>query len=108
MVFHFKGGQAAKTGTGGHLSGNKVTEKIAKVRELNIGDDAISPSRFPDWDSIDDFKNFAKQVREETGGIPIGFKLSAQHIEDDIDAALEIGVDYIIIDGRGGGTGAAL
>jgi len=39
--------------------------------------------------------------------VPIGFKLSAQHIEDDIDFALEIGCDYIILDGRGGGTGAA-
>ncbi|MGB5512710.1 MAG: FMN-binding glutamate synthase family protein, partial [Woeseiaceae bacterium] len=38
---------------------------------------------------------------------PVGFKLSAQHVEKDIDAALEIGVDYIILDGRGGGTGAA-
>jgi glutamate synthase domain-containing protein 2 len=37
----------------------------------------------------------------------VGFKLSAQHIEKDIDAALEVGVDYIILDGRGGGTGAA-
>jgi glutamate synthase domain-containing protein 2 len=46
-------------------------------------------------------------VREETGGIPIGYKLSAQHIEKDIDAALDVGVDYIILDGRGGGTGAA-
>jgi len=46
-------------------------------------------------------------VRDRTGGIPIGYKLSAQHIEKDIDAALEVGVDYIILDGRGGGTGAA-
>lgn len=107
QAFHFKGGQAAKTGTGGHLPGDKVTEKIAAVRELNPGEDAISPSRFPDWNSLDDFKDFANEVREETGGIPIGFKLSAQHIEADIDAALEIGVDYIILDGRGGGTGAA-
>ena len=50
---------------------------------------------------------FADEVREATGGIPIGFKLSAQHIEDDIDVALRVGVDYIILDGRGGGTGAA-
>jgi glutamate synthase domain-containing protein 2 len=42
-----------------------------------------------------------------SGGIPIGYKMSAQHIERDIDAALSIGVDYLIIDGRGGGTGAA-
>ncbi|MEC4835723.1 hypothetical protein R2360_18980 [Mycobacteroides chelonae] len=27
--------------------------------------------------------------------------MSAQHIERDIDAALTIGVDYIILDGRG-------
>ena len=46
-------------------------------------------------------------MREATGGIPIGYKLSAQHIEKDIDAALEGGVDYIILDGRGGGTRAA-
>ncbi len=46
-------------------------------------------------------------MRDRTSGIPIGYKLSAQHIEKDIDAALEVGVDYIILDGRGGGTGAA-
>jgi glutamate synthase domain-containing protein 2 len=49
----------------------------------------------------------ADEVREATGGIPIGFKMSAQHIEADIDFALEVGVDYIILDGRGGATGAA-
>jgi len=107
QAFHFKGGQGAKTGTGGHLPGNKVTEQIAAVRGLEVGQAAISPSHFPDWNSLDPFRDFAAEVREATGGIPIGFKLSAQHIEDDIDAALEIGVDYIILDGRGGGTGAA-
>jgi len=107
QAFHFKGGQAAKTGTGGHLPGAKVTEKIAEVREIPLGAPAISPSRFPDWTTTDDFKEFADKVRTRTGGIPIGFKLSAQHIEADIEAALEIGVDYIILDGRGGGTGAA-
>jgi glutamate synthase domain-containing protein 2 len=107
QAFHFKGGQAAKTGTGGHLPGNKVTDKIAAVREIPVGTPAISPSRFPEWETLDGFREFAGQVRDRTGGIPIGFKLSAQHIEADIDAALEIGVDYIILDGRGGGTGAA-
>ncbi len=107
QAFHFKGGQGAKTGTGGHLPGNKVTGKIARVRGLQPGEAAISPSRFPDLASPGDFKAVADEVRQATGGIPIGFKLSAQHIEDDIDAALEVGVDYIILDGRGGGTGAA-
>ena len=107
QAFHFKGGQGAKTGTGGHLPGNKVRGKIAQVRELPEGQSAISPARFPEWTSLEQFRDFAAQVREKTGGIPVGFKLSAQHIEKDIDAALEIGVDYIILDGRGGGTGAA-
>jgi glutamate synthase domain-containing protein 2/CDGSH-type Zn-finger protein len=107
QAFHFKGGQVAKTGTGGHLPGEKVSRKIAEVRGLEEGQPAISPARFPDWDTVDDFRKFADQVREKTGGIPIGFKLSAQHIEEDIDAAIQVGVDYIILDGRGGGTGAA-
>jgi glutamate synthase domain-containing protein 2 len=67
----------------------------------------VSPARFPDWDCEEEFRRFADEVRKATGGIPIGVKLSAQHIEADIDAALRIGVDYIILDGRGGGTGAA-
>ena len=107
QAFHFKGGQGAKTGTGGHLPGEKVKGKIAKVRGLPEGQTAISPPRFPDWTEISQFRDFAGEVRERTGGIPIGFKLSAQHIEKDIDAALEATVDYIILDGRGGGTGAA-
>ena len=107
QAFHFKGGQGAKTGTGGHLPGNKVKGKIAEVRGLDEGEAAISPARFPDWTSLGQYAEFAAEVRERTGGIPVGFKLSAQHIERDIDAALEIGVDYIILDGRGGGTGAA-
>ena len=107
QAFHFKGGQGAKTGTGGHLPGAKVKGKIAEVRELPEGQTAISPARFPEWTSLSQFRDFASEVREKTGGIPVGFKLSAQHIEKDIDAALEVGVDYIILDGRGGGTGAA-
>ena len=71
------------------------------------GSDAISPPRFPEWTDPSEIKDFADEVRDRTGGIPIGYKLSAQHIEKDIDAALAVGVDYIILDGRGGGTGAA-
>ncbi|MDJ0523097.1 MAG: glutamate synthase-related protein [Planctomycetota bacterium] len=107
QAFHFKGGQGAKTGTGGHLPGEKVKGKIAEVRGLEEGQGAVSPARFPEWDDEDGYRHFVDEVRERTGGIPIGFKLSAQHVEDDIDAALRIGVDYVILDGRGGGTGAA-
>ena len=107
QAFHFKGGQGAKTGTGGHLPGRKVTAKIAAVRGLPEGQPAISPPTFADLASPSDFREFAEMVREQSGGIPIGFKLSAQHIEADLDFALEAGVDYVILDGRGGATGAA-
>ena len=107
QAFHFKLGQGAKTGTGGHLPGIKVQGKIAQVRGLEPGTAAISPSTFVDLCNEDDYRCLADEVREASGGIPIGVKMSAQHIEDDIDAALRVGVDYIILDGRGGGTGAA-
>jgi glutamate synthase domain-containing protein 2/nitrite reductase/ring-hydroxylating ferredoxin subunit len=107
QAFHFKGGQGAKTGTGGHLPGTKVQGKIAGVRGLEPGTPAVSPATFPDLHTPKDYRRIADQVREVGDGIPIGFKLSAQHIEDDIDFALKVGVDYIILDGRGGGTGAA-
>jgi glutamate synthase domain-containing protein 2/CDGSH-type Zn-finger protein len=107
QAFHFKGGQGAKTGTGGHLPASKVTGKIAEVRGLPERAAAISPPTFADLETPADFRSFADRVREITGGIPIGFKMSANHIEPDIDFAVEAGADYIILDGRGGGTGAA-
>jgi len=107
QAFHFKGGQGSKTGTGGHLPGQKVTAEIASVRGIEQGQTAISPAAFPDLFSPSDFEKIADKVREVTGGIPIGFKIAASHIEADIDFALAVGVDYIILDGRGGGTGSA-
>ena len=107
QAFHFKGGQGAKTGTGGHLPGNKNKGKISQVRGITEGEPAVSPPTFQNLNSINDFKYFADHVREVSGGIPIGFKLSANHIEKDIQFALDASADYIILDGRGGGTGAA-
>ena len=107
QAFHLKFGQGAKTGTGGHLPASKVVGRIAEVRGLPEGTSAVSPSRFADFGSLAEIADFVGEVRRRSGGIPIGAKLSAQHIEDDLDAAIEIGVDYVILDGRGGGTGAA-
>ncbi len=107
QAFHFKGGQGAKTGTGGHLPGNKNKGKISQVRGIKEGEPAVSPPTFKDLSSVADFKKFADRVRDITGGIPVGFKLSANHIEKDIQFALDASADYIILDGRGGGTGAA-
>jgi methylamine---glutamate N-methyltransferase subunit C len=107
QALHLKLGQGAKTGTGGHLPGNKVVGRIAEVRGLPEGTPAVSPARFTDWTTLLDARALVDRVRERSGGIPIGVKMSAQHIEADLDAALDLGVDYVILDGRGGGTGAA-
>ncbi|MFP4625658.1 MAG: glutamate synthase-related protein [Natronomonas sp.] len=107
QAFHFKAGQGAKTGTDGHLPGEKVQGRIAEVRDLQPGTDAVSPARFAELQTPEDFAEMADRVRDFGGGVPVGFKLSAQHVEDDIDFALEVGADYLILDGRGGGTGAA-
>ena len=107
QAFHFKAGQGAKTGTGGHLPGEKVRGRIAEVRDLEPGTDAVSPARFADLRTPEDFAEMADRGRDVGGGIPVGFKLSAQHVEADVDFALDAGADYLILDGRGGGTGAA-
>ena len=107
QAFHFKGGQGAKTGIGGHLPASKNIGKISQTRKIPEGVDAISPATFRNLKSVEDFKNFANHVREVSGGIPIGFKISANHIEEDIQFALDASADYIILDGRGGSTGAS-
>lgn len=107
QAFHFKAGQAAKTGVGGVLPAAKVSEEIARVRGIDAGQDAISPPGLDGFQTPADYRRFADEVREKTGGIPIGFKLSANHIEADLAFALEAGADYVILDGRGGGTGAS-
>lgn len=107
QAFHFKAGQAAKTGVGGLLPADKVTEEIARVRGLEPHRDAHAPSHFRNLRTPEEFAERAERIREATGGIPVGFKLSAQHIEADLDFAIEAGADYVILDGRGGGTGAS-
>src|SRR5690606_13077127 len=67
----------------------------------------ISPPTFADLTTPQDFRRFADRVREVSGGIPVGFKLSANHIERDMQFAVDASADYIILDGRGGATGAA-
>ncbi|MEJ2246252.1 MAG: FMN-binding glutamate synthase family protein, partial [Acidobacteriota bacterium] len=100
-------GQSAKPGMGGHLPGHKVTAEIAAIRGRRKGQDIISPSHFPDIRNRDELKRTVEDLRRKTGGKPIGIKIAASHLEDDIDIALYAGVDFITIDGRAGGTGAA-
>jgi glutamate synthase domain-containing protein 2 len=100
-------GQAAKPGLGGHLPADKVTDEIAAIRGLAVGEDSISPSRQPDINSRADLRRKVDELRELTGGKPIGIKFAAGRLEQDLDFALAAGPDFVTIDCRGGGTGAA-
>ena len=100
-------GQATKPGMGGHLPGKKVTEEIAKVRGKPVGEDILSPSRYPGIDTAEDLGYLVEYLREATGGKPIGIKIAAGNIEKDLEFISKTGCDFITIDGRGGATGSS-
>jgi len=102
-----KMGQAAKAGLGGHLPGEKVTAEIAQVRGVEQGKDIISHANHIDIETKEDLKERVSHLRELTGGKPIGIKIVASHIEDDLEVAVFCQPDFITIDCRGGATGAA-
>lgn len=106
-AIEIKFGQSAKPGMGGHLPGDKVTKEIAGIRGFSEGADIISPSHFEDITSRDELKKKVDWLREVSGGKPIGIKIAAGHIEEDLDFALYASPDFITIDGRAGGTGAS-
>ena len=106
-AIEIKIGQAAKPGMGGHLPGSKVTPEIAAVRGLPAGVDVHSPARFPDIRSRDDLKRKVDWLRDKSGGKPIGIKIAAGNVAADLEVALFARPDFVTVDGRGGGTGAA-
>ena len=106
-AIEIKIGQSAKPGLGGHLPGSKVTPEIAKMRGFPVGEDIVSPPAFPDLKTPDDLKSLVDQLRDRSGGRPIGVKIAANDIEADLEWIKFAQPDFITIDGRGGGTGAA-
>nr|WP_245527691.1 FMN-binding glutamate synthase family protein [Chloroherpeton thalassium] len=100
-------GQAAKAGLGGHLLAEKVTEEIARVRKVPPFQDIISPANHTDIKSEDDLRKKVNWLREKIDGKPVGIKLVAGNLEDDLEVALYAQPDFITIDCRGGSTGAA-
>lgn len=106
-AFEIKLGQSAKPGLGGELPAAKVTEEIARVRGIEPGSAARSPARFPDLHGIKDFAERIASLRSHFPEKPVGIKIVASHLTEDLDAALSLQPDFITIDGFGGGTGAA-
>lgn len=106
-AIEIKIGQGTKPGMGGHLPGAKVTDEIAKIRGKEVGKDIISPSFFPNVKTKEDLKALVDELRERSCGRPIGIKIAAGHIEDDLEFISFAKPDFITIDGRGGATGAS-
>ena len=106
-AIEIKIGQGTKPGMGGHLPGSKVTPEIAAIRNKPLGEDVISPSKFPGIDTKEDLRTLVKNLRDCSGGRPIGIKIAAGKIEKDLAYCVYAEPDFITIDGRGGATGAS-
>jgi len=106
-AIEIKIGQGAKPGMGGLLPAEKVTEEIAKIRNVQIDKDVHSPAYHPDIKNIEDLRKKINWLRGLTGGVPIIIKLAAGDVENDVKLAVKANPDIIAIDGIEGGTGAA-
>lgn len=99
--------QGAKPGFGGQLMAKKVTKELAEIRGIPAGIDLRSPSRHPDILGADDLVVKVEELREATGyRLPVGVKLGAGRIHDDIKIAVKDGFDFVELDGMQGSTGA--
>lgn len=104
--------QGAKPGHGGVLPGPKVSAEIAATRGVPEGEDCISPAAHSAFSTPIEMVEWAAKLREMSGGKPVGIKLCVgqpHEIYAVMKAMLETGIrlDYIVVDGAEGGTGAA-
>lgn len=112
-MFEVKMAQGAKPGKGGILPGEKVTDEIAKIRGLEVGQDGISPNRHREIDNFDHLLDFLAHIRDVTGK-PVGIKTVVgaestmrEFFETIARRGADMAPDFITIDGGEGGTGAA-
>ncbi|MEK8086818.1 FMN-binding glutamate synthase family protein [Aquabacterium sp. A3] len=111
-MIELKLSQGAKPGHGGMLPGPKVTPEIAEAREVPVGQDCVSPARHSAFETPLEMVAFIEQLRQLSGGKPVGFKLCIGHVWEWFamaKAMRETGIwpDFIVVDGTEGGTGAA-
>ncbi len=111
-MIEIKLSQGAKPGHGGVLPGRKVTAEIAAARAVPVGVDCVSPAAHSAFSTPMEMMGFIRRLRELSGGKPVGFKLCIGHKVEFMaicKAMLDSGVtpDFIVIDGKEGGTGAA-
>ncbi len=111
-MIEIKLSQGAKPGHGGVLPGAKVTAEIAAIRGIEQGKDCLSPARHGAFSTPRELCGFIARLRELSGGKPVGFKLCIGQPWEFLGvckAMLETGIypDFIVVDGKEGGTGAA-
>lgn len=100
-------GQGAKPGGGGMLLGQKITERVAKMRNLPLGIDQRSACRHPDWTGPDDLEIKILEIREITNWEkPIYIKIGGARPYYDTALAVKAGADVVVLDGMQGGTAA--
>ena len=106
-AIEMKFSQSAKPGMGGMLPGSKVTPEIARIRGFPVGHDLHSPARFADIRTAEDLAATIGELRDRSGGRPVGVKFAAGDIDGDLEVAIAGEPDFITIDGRPGGTAAS-
>ena len=111
-MIEIKLSQGAKPGHGGILPKHKVTAEISQTRGIPMGQDCISPASHSAFSTPLELLHFIAQLRELAGGKPVGFKFCLGHPWEFMGIAkamLETGIlpDFIVVDGKEGGTGAA-
>ena len=111
-MIELKLSQGAKPGHGGILPAVKLTEEIARIRHVPMGQDVISPAAHSTFSTPAGLLEFVRELRRLSGGKPVGFKLCIGKKEEFLGickAMLETGItpDFITVDGGEGGTGAA-
>ncbi|BAG23036.1 FMN-binding glutamate synthase family protein [Streptomyces griseus] len=103
--------QGAKPGLGGMLPGAKVSDEIARIRDIPAGEDCASPSRHTAFHDVDSMLDFVELLATETG-LPVGIKSAIGEMDfwEELATLMERGdrgVDFVTVDGGEGGTGAA-
>jgi len=111
-MIEIKLSQGAKPGHGGMLPASKISEEIAEARGIPMGVDCISPASHSAFSTPLEMMAFIKELRRLGKGKPVGFKLCIGHRREFmciVKAMLQTGVtpDFIVVDGKEGGTGAA-
>ena len=100
-------GQGAKPGGGGMLLGQKISSRVARMRDLPEGIDQRSACRHPDWTGPDDLEIKIEELREITAWEkPIYIKVGASRPYYDVSLAVKAGADVVVLDGMQGGTAA--